>query len=127
MPTANTYVRARIDTQTKERAADALEAVVLSISDGEQREILGYIGHSIERRVALRRDRHWIRFAAHGVTHKSTLTAPACIAQAKSGGLGVASAARRAVFAAAAIMAPSAPSDSDARGRPMSSRRDPPP
>jgi DNA-damage-inducible protein J len=33
MPTANTYVRARIDTQTKERAADALEAVGLSISD----------------------------------------------------------------------------------------------
>lgn len=33
MPTADTYVRARIDTQTKERAADALEAMGLSISD----------------------------------------------------------------------------------------------
>jgi DNA-damage-inducible protein J len=31
--TADTYVRARIDTQTKERAADALEAMGLSISD----------------------------------------------------------------------------------------------
>lgn len=30
---ANTYVRARIDTATKERAADALEAMGLSISD----------------------------------------------------------------------------------------------
>lgn len=33
MSTANTYVRARIDTETKERAADALEAMGLSISD----------------------------------------------------------------------------------------------
>ena len=33
MSTANTYVRARIDTATKERAADALEAMGLSISD----------------------------------------------------------------------------------------------
>lgn len=29
----DTYVRARIDTETKERAADALEAMGLSISD----------------------------------------------------------------------------------------------
>ena len=29
----DTYVRARIDTDTKERAADALEAMGLSISD----------------------------------------------------------------------------------------------
>lgn len=33
MTTADTYVRARIDTQTKERAAAALEAMGLSISD----------------------------------------------------------------------------------------------
>jgi len=33
MTTADTYVRARIDTETKERAADALEAMGLSISD----------------------------------------------------------------------------------------------
>lgn len=33
MSTADTYVRARIDTNTKERAADALEAMGLSISD----------------------------------------------------------------------------------------------
>jgi DNA-damage-inducible protein J len=33
MTTADTYVRARIDTATKERAADALEAMGLSISD----------------------------------------------------------------------------------------------
>jgi len=33
MSTADTYVRARIDTSTKERAADALEAMGLSISD----------------------------------------------------------------------------------------------
>lgn len=33
MSTADTYVRARIDTVTKERAADALEAMGLSISD----------------------------------------------------------------------------------------------
>ena len=33
MSTANTYVRARIDTDTKERAAEALEAMGLSISD----------------------------------------------------------------------------------------------
>jgi DNA-damage-inducible protein J len=33
MATADTYVRARIDTNTKERAADALEAMGLSISD----------------------------------------------------------------------------------------------
>jgi len=31
--TSDTYVRARIDTVTKERAADALEAMGLSISD----------------------------------------------------------------------------------------------
>lgn len=31
--TADTYVRARIDTDTKERASDALEAMGLSISD----------------------------------------------------------------------------------------------
>jgi DNA-damage-inducible protein J len=31
--TADTYVRARIDTNTKERAAEALEAMGLSISD----------------------------------------------------------------------------------------------
>jgi DNA-damage-inducible protein J len=31
--TADTYVRARIDTVTKERAAEALEAMGLSISD----------------------------------------------------------------------------------------------
>jgi DNA-damage-inducible protein J len=33
MATADTYVRARIDSATKERAADALEAMGLSISD----------------------------------------------------------------------------------------------
>ncbi|MHB0888324.1 type II toxin-antitoxin system RelB/DinJ family antitoxin [Acidithiobacillus sp.] len=33
MRTTDTYVRARIDTATKERAADALEAMGLSISD----------------------------------------------------------------------------------------------
>ena len=33
MSTADTYVRARIDTDTKERAAEALEAMGLSISD----------------------------------------------------------------------------------------------
>ncbi len=33
MSTADTYVRARIDTRTKERATDALEAMGLSISD----------------------------------------------------------------------------------------------
>lgn len=33
MRMTDTYVRARIDTQTKERAADALEAMGLSISD----------------------------------------------------------------------------------------------
>lgn len=33
MRTADTYVRARIDSATKERAADALEAMGLSISD----------------------------------------------------------------------------------------------
>lgn len=33
MSTADTYVRARIDTHTKERAASALEAMGLSISD----------------------------------------------------------------------------------------------
>jgi len=33
MATADTYVRARIDTATKERAAAALEAMGLSISD----------------------------------------------------------------------------------------------
>ena len=33
MSTADTYVRARIDTKTKERAAEALEAMGLSISD----------------------------------------------------------------------------------------------
>ena len=33
MSTADTYVRARIDTDTKKRAADALEAMGLSISD----------------------------------------------------------------------------------------------
>lgn len=33
MSTADTYVRARIDTNTKKRAADALEAMGLSISD----------------------------------------------------------------------------------------------
>jgi DNA-damage-inducible protein J len=33
MPTADTYVRARIDAKTKDRAADALEAMGLSISD----------------------------------------------------------------------------------------------
>jgi len=33
MATSDTYVRARIDTNTKERAADALEAMGLSISD----------------------------------------------------------------------------------------------
>ncbi|MGO9475070.1 MAG: type II toxin-antitoxin system RelB/DinJ family antitoxin [Rhodomicrobium sp.] len=33
MPPADTYVRARIDTKTKERAAEALEAMGLSISD----------------------------------------------------------------------------------------------
>ena len=33
MSTANTYVRARIDTDTKERASDALAAMGLSISD----------------------------------------------------------------------------------------------
>jgi DNA-damage-inducible protein J len=33
MNTADTYVRARIDTNTKERAAEALEAMGLSISD----------------------------------------------------------------------------------------------
>ena len=33
MSTADTYVRARIDSATKERAADALDAMGLSISD----------------------------------------------------------------------------------------------
>lgn len=33
MRTADTYVRARIDTDTKKRATDALEAMGLSISD----------------------------------------------------------------------------------------------
>ena len=33
MGTADTYVRARIDTETKDRAADALDAMGLSISD----------------------------------------------------------------------------------------------
>ena len=33
MATADTFVRARIDTNTKERASDALEAMGLSISD----------------------------------------------------------------------------------------------
>ena len=33
MAISNTYVRARIDTNTKERAADALEEMGLSISD----------------------------------------------------------------------------------------------
>ena len=33
MTTADTYVRARIDTDTKERAGDALAAMGLSISD----------------------------------------------------------------------------------------------
>lgn len=33
MSTADTYVRARIDSATKKRAADALEAMGLSISD----------------------------------------------------------------------------------------------
>ncbi len=33
MNTADSYVRARIDTDTKERAADALEAMGLTISD----------------------------------------------------------------------------------------------
>ena len=33
MSTADTYVRARIDTATKERAAEALDAMGLSISD----------------------------------------------------------------------------------------------
>jgi DNA-damage-inducible protein J len=33
MATADTYVRARIDLGTKQRAADALEAMGLSISD----------------------------------------------------------------------------------------------
>ena len=33
MSTADTYVRARIDTNTKKRAAEALEAMGLSISD----------------------------------------------------------------------------------------------
>jgi DNA-damage-inducible protein J len=33
MSTADTYVRARIDSETKERAAKALEAMGLSVSD----------------------------------------------------------------------------------------------
>jgi DNA-damage-inducible protein J len=33
MTTASTYVRARIDSDTKERAADALQAMGLSVSD----------------------------------------------------------------------------------------------
>ncbi len=33
MSTADTYARVRIDADTKERAADALEAMGLSISD----------------------------------------------------------------------------------------------
>jgi DNA-damage-inducible protein J len=33
MSTADTYVRARIDTETKERAVEALDAMGLSISD----------------------------------------------------------------------------------------------
>ena len=33
MSTADTYVRARIDTDTKERAANALDAMGLTISD----------------------------------------------------------------------------------------------
>jgi DNA-damage-inducible protein J len=33
MPTADTYVRARIDQATKDRASDALQSMGLSISD----------------------------------------------------------------------------------------------
>ena len=33
MPTANTYVRARIDMATKKRASEALDAMSLSVSD----------------------------------------------------------------------------------------------
>ncbi|MEG9862261.1 MAG: type II toxin-antitoxin system RelB/DinJ family antitoxin [Parvularculales bacterium] len=33
MPVADTYVRARIDTETKKRASDALNAMGLSVSD----------------------------------------------------------------------------------------------
>jgi DNA-damage-inducible protein J len=33
MAVSDTYVRARIDSETKERAADALDAMGLSISD----------------------------------------------------------------------------------------------
>mgnify|MGYP000339052177 CR=1 FL=1 len=33
MPTADTYVRARIDTVTKQRASEALSAMGLSVSD----------------------------------------------------------------------------------------------
>lgn len=33
MTTADTYVRARIDTQTKQQATDALQAMGLSVSD----------------------------------------------------------------------------------------------
>jgi DNA-damage-inducible protein J len=33
MTTADTYVRARIDTETKERATDALKTMGLSVSD----------------------------------------------------------------------------------------------
>ncbi|MBY0436541.1 MAG: type II toxin-antitoxin system RelB/DinJ family antitoxin, partial [Burkholderiales bacterium] len=36
MSTADTYVRARIDTVTKKRAADALDAMGLSISDANR-------------------------------------------------------------------------------------------
>jgi len=37
MSTADTYVRARIDSATKERAAKALDAMGLSISDAIRR------------------------------------------------------------------------------------------
>ena len=48
MSTADTYVRARIDTKTKEQAAEALEAMGLSISDAIRLLMLRIAG---ERRL----------------------------------------------------------------------------
>ncbi|MDX5934430.1 type II toxin-antitoxin system RelB/DinJ family antitoxin [Acidithiobacillus thiooxidans] len=48
MSTTDTYVRARIDTNTKERAAEALEAMGLSVSDAIRLLMLRIAG---ERRL----------------------------------------------------------------------------
>ncbi len=60
MATADTYVRVRIDTRTKERAADALESMGLSIS-GAIRLLMLRVAHeqrlSFEVRVPNARTR----------------------------------------------------------------------